>query len=338
MSKLDLVNPVLDIPIDPALAKVLGCVKRVSVRSSKGFDIQLAELLSEYDLPDMTSSIRGEYGAANIALVNGKIQGYFLALNYLVMDHKRIIFPEYAHEDILLRAKHIGLEMNTCPVGKDGFFVTKELKKVIQPSDIIFMYNPSQPFGMLASGKKMAELAKIFKANNCVVFTDDTMNRIIYEGIYNHIGKYYKNHITLFSLALAMSIQPYDLCYLFSPNSEAMDIVDVMVKLSMGEIDPPKLAAALVWLVDDKDEFQEVTRFLQEKRDHIAATFEKFGTRPVLPQAGHKMMTFIDKEGSKRLDDAGLILEQFSDREAVVADFNTSLGVLERMRLKADNG
>ncbi len=324
-----------EVILDKEIKALLSREKTIHFQLKSGLDSIIEEMIAVYDLPRILDVAEGQYTYDNIVIANNRFHAQFVVLTHLLYKYNHIVFPEFISENILSRAEALGYIVSICRIDSRGFYKTTELRKLLTPATIIYLSNPSEPFGFMASSQKLSSIGKLANTKQALVLADDSWNRLLYAGKYYHIGKYCDNVVSIFSLSVFFDYT-YALSYIFTNDGDSAEIMKDISLVSHGIPDIPKLEAFLFSITNSRH--SEILPLMIEKRDSIACSLKKMkGLKFKVPEAGNTFMVYSSEESFDKLTDLGILVEPVYDDEDLIGfvlNFNQSLGELSRIDLR----
>ena len=247
MEKLNLSLSTSELLVHDDISEILGCKKQINLQGVEDIKSILAEFVASYDIPELVDCVEGEFTADNVAITNNVSHAQFVLMGMLIDSYDTIIFPNFTDMYTIGRAEVCGYNTAVCEVTKDGFYKLAELKKAVTPKSIVYLSNPTSPFGMLYTKGRLSSIAELVKKRDAFIISNDSLNRLIYSGTYQHIGKFNRNSATIFSLS-AMVDFDYDLAYVFAYDQLLAESLRAASVFSSGHPDRPKVSAYLAWM------------------------------------------------------------------------------------------
>lgn len=263
----------------------------------------------------------------------------------LLDEGDEVVIPSpywVSYSDIVLLAGGIPKIVPTAE--ESGFRMTPQLlEKALTPRTRALVLNsPSNPTGAVYSRDELKALAQVLERHNCLIFSDDIYEKIIYDGSQFHniltVEPKLQDRTVIFNgVSKTYAMTGWRIGYVLGPAP----LIAAAAKIqSQSTSNPTSIAqaAALEALRGPQDDVQEMVREFERRRDVIVkrlnsipglSCFHPSGAFYVFPNVG----PLLGKEAKgKRIESACDLAEYFLDEARVAGVPGEDFGSNENIR------
>lgn len=301
----------------------------------KALDKPSAQKVSHYGAMELRDQIAQKtaflYGHRykpedEITITNGANQAFYAAMAALINEGDEVILFEPANEAYLPSILLNGGKPVYITLKDPDFHIDwEEVVRMINANTRMIIINtPHNPTGMVLTELDMIRLQKIISGTRILVLSDESFEHIVFDG-YSHQSvalypKLVEKSVLINTFSHSCHVPDWNVGYCTAPAGIMQEIRKVLNIMGNRVFLPFQLA--LADFINQKQEYQNLARYYQEKRDYFMGLMESLTRLEPCPTYG----TFYQLYSFKNISD-------LSDREVVqrlMLDFGVGVAPISR--------
>lgn len=274
----------------------------------------IAEKLKNHNRVDYSSD-------SEILVTCGAVHAYYCALQAILNPGDEVLIPDPAwmtHNNLVLVVRGAPVRVPALP--EDDFFPTMEAwERAVSPRTRALVINsPSNPAGMVASAEYLAELSRFARRHDLCVISDETYERILYDGrehtCFASLPEARNRTLLVQSLSKTYAMTGWRVGYMAAPQS----IVDQALKVSQYSITnlAPFIQHAAAFALTSRDmdaEIEVMVNTYARRRELVMRLWRECGDVPIrlsVPQGAFYLFLDARELGMPSVELSERLLEE----------------------------